>query len=122
MPNVHFKCDNGHEFDKLIQAKHAIFKWCKHCNALTEWMQVLDPHHEHYKAKLCSRCLGNEHLPPMLSTEGDGHKEEVSTECPECGAVSRQHLAYHQYHRAGGDTVADSSLRFHFNYLPASDN
>lgn len=117
MPNLHFQCPNGHEFDKLVTGKNELHKWCKHCDKLTEWITITDTGSDRYKQKVCSKCLGNQHIPPVPTPPSDEAKKTRTETCPECGETADHIIAYHQYGRTGGSTVADSSLRFHFNYL-----
>lgn len=122
MPIYQFKCDNDHEFEKLMQARNELHKWCTHCNRLTEWNQILELHHEHYKQTVCSECLGNKHIPPSKSTKDLKAKKEIQTTCPECGAKATHILRLEVRGRSvGGPGVGDSSVRFHFNYLGPSE-
>jgi len=121
MPNYHFRCPEGHEFDKLVNIKGGIYKWCKYCDKLTQRIEVSDPNEARYHQKVCIECLGNEHCAPVLASKSDAPKIPLKEPCPICGQLAEHVLAYKEYSRPGGSTVADSSLRFHFNYSERSE-
>jgi hypothetical protein len=123
MPMYQFRCPNGHEFEKIVPARHKVVKWCKHCQALTEWIVNNEPHHPAYREKVCSCCLGNDVIPPEAAVRTPEVEKDVCLPCPECGETAEHVLRIEQRsHHPGIQTVADSSVRFHFNWLPASDN
>jgi hypothetical protein len=123
MPMLQFKCLCGQEFEKIIKAKQAHYKWCKHCDRLTQWRIIDDSHHPAYKETVCQDCLGNGHMLPVLSPNGPVLEESITEPCPVCGQAAEHVLRIEaRGHHGGTQTVGDSSVRFHFNYLPASDN
>ncbi len=127
MPMYQFRCPNGHEFEKLVKTYHSLYKWCKYCDKLTVWEVNLDPSSDHYKEKLCSKCLGGSHNLPMLSPDNTTSETAMQKSidpqvCPTCGQQSEHIMRIEKRgSRAGGSTIADSSVRFHFNYMPTSD-
>lgn len=118
MPMLQFKCSEGHEFEKIVPAKQELHKWCKHCDRLTIWREITDPHSELYRQKVCSDCLGNEHVAPMLPPPDVRPKEEFTAICPECGK-NAEHVI--RVELRGKDDIAHSSIRFHFNYMCPTD-
>src|SRR5271170_5169332 len=89
---ISFQCEKGHEFEKLMAPKKEFHKWCQHCDALTQWMEILDPHSQYFKEKVCSECLGSELIKPILSPKDHPYKEAFQTDCPECNGPALQVL------------------------------
>jgi hypothetical protein len=117
MPMLQFVCDCGNEFEKIVPAKKELYKWCNHCNELTVWKVIIEPTLENHKEQVCSSCLGNKHVPPVLSNEVHG-VEEIVEPCPVCGKAAHHVIRVEtRGSRSGGPGVSDSSVRFHFNYL-----
>jgi ssDNA-binding Zn-finger/Zn-ribbon topoisomerase 1 len=118
MPMYQFRCPDGHEFEKIVPARHKIMKWCKHCNELTEWTKISEVHSQFYAQKVCSICLGSDTVPPMPGKHTLVVEEDVSLPCPECGHLAEHVLRIEKRGSHGPETtVADSSVRFHFNWL-----
>jgi hypothetical protein len=123
MPMYQFRCPEGHEFEKIVNIAHEIHKWCKHCNRLTIWKVNLDPHTANYKEKLCSECLGTQYSAPVLPIKGPSVEEGAQEICPTCGKPAEHVLRIEKRgSRFGGPTVANSSVRFHFNYAEPTDS
>lgn len=122
MPIFQFKCENGHEFEKLVWTPSGHFKWCKHCNALTEWVEIRERDSDLYREKVCTQCMGNDDITPMLSNSNPGIPDSVQTDCPECNAKAVRILRIEpRGSHSGGPNIADSSVRFHFNYPEPTD-
>jgi hypothetical protein len=119
MPMLQFKCQCGHEFEKIIKPRHEIHKWCIHCDRLTMWKEIDDPHSELYRQKVCMDCLGNQHVSPVLPTPRTKNETNFAEVCPVCGKLAEHVL---RIETRGKQDIGHSSIRFHFNYLPASDN
>lgn len=124
MPIIQFQCTEGHEFEKLMPQKHEVHRWCTHCNELTKWTVQTDPHAAYYKEKICGQCLGSTIVPPTLTVTCSKIEEALTTACTTCGKEARQIIRLRPIRtsKPGGPTIQDSSVRFHFNYQPASDN
>lgn len=118
MPMVCFLCPDGHEFEKIVPGNKELHKWCKHCDKLTIWMEILEPHAEHYKEKVCSSCMGNQHIPPILSNETHIVEERI-TSCPECGKDAIQVVRIER--RGPKDGIQNHSVVFRFNYMSSDD-
>ncbi len=88
MPALQFRCECGNEFEKIVTNKHTISKWCKHCSSLTVWEEIKDTHDRYYKETVCSRCLGNEHKPPLETPLAPPPQENTEAECPACGKMA----------------------------------
>src|SRR5208337_2577399 len=117
MPVFTFKCECGNEFDKIVTNKHTLSKWCKHCNELTVWEEIKDPHDIYYKETVCSQCLGNQHKPPLETPLAPPPQENTEAECPACGKMAPHVLAVATYgSTATGPNTYCSSLGFRFNY------
>jgi len=118
MPMYQFRCPNGHEFEKIVPARHKVMKWCKHCDALTEWIRINDPQSDLLNQRICSCCFGNDKIPPVSGERSPILEKDISLPCPECGSTAEHILKIEQRGSHGPEaTVADSSVRFHFNYL-----
>jgi hypothetical protein len=114
MPIFQFKCSCGNEFEKIVPAHQELYKWCYHCDHLTTWETIRDPHSTLYKELVCTDCLGNEHVAPLLSPTGPRDEESVTATCEVCGGQAVHILCIEP---RGKDDVSHSSVRFHFNYL-----
>lgn len=123
MPMFQFKCECGNEFEKLIyNAKKELHKWCKHCDKLTEWMTLLEPHDENYKADVCSLCLGNKYIVPIQSPESFQEPKLLVCLCPSCGKEAPQVVKIEvRGTHSGGPNNLDHSVRFHFDYNAESE-
>lgn len=122
MPMLAFKCECGHEFEKIVAAKQALYKWCKHCDSLTTWSTINEAHHIHYKEEVCSRCNGNSHILPTTKNK-KVHEKILREDCPKCGGHADHVVRIERRgSHTGGPTVSDSSVRFNFNYLSPEDS
>lgn len=124
MPIIQFECPEGHQFEKLMPQKNEIYRWCTHCNELTKWTVQSDPHAAYYKEKICGQCLGSTIVPPTLTITGPKAEEILTTDCISCAKLAVQIIQLRPVRtsKPGGPTIQDSSVRFHFNYQPLSDN
>lgn len=119
MPMLQFKCQCGHEFEQIAKAQHEIHKWCNHCDRLTIWKRQDDPEAEGYRQLICSDCFGNQHLLPSLPTPSTKTETGFTATCPVCGKPAEHVL---RVETRGKKDISHSSIRFHFNYLPSTDN
>jgi len=112
MPMLAFKCECGNEFEKIMPAHQELHKWCKHCDKLTIW-KVIDAN------KVCSICMGNEHLVPVPPADRVYVAENIQEACPACGRLSPHVLKIEKrgFHKGTGALANDSSVAFRFNYL-----
>lgn len=117
MPMFVFRCECGNQFEKIVVPKHQLSKWCKHCDALTNWEEIKDPHDIYYKELVCSVCLGNQHKPPVQNNAPPVPEARLSERCPVCGKDAEHVLAIDTYgSTATGPNMYCSSLGFRFNY------
>jgi len=115
MPIYQFRCPDSHEFEALVSVSKAVYKWCKHCNALTERIEIREPHSQYYKEKVCVQCMGNELVPPSVPSSGPKDEEVITRPCPECGKEAVHILCVEQ--RAGENAMNPlPSVAFRFNY------
>lgn len=112
MPIYHFKCECGNEFERFINIEGGFYKWCRACENLTQWIVVEDKSSELCGEKVCVVCFMGA-APP---------EKTITQECPQCQKQADHILHYETHKRKGGSTVADSSLRFHFDYFEPTDN
>ena len=113
MPMLAFHCDNcSNEFEKIMPAHKKLYKWCTHCNQLTSW-EIINGE------KVCNTCLGSKYIPPVSPSTDIKVEESIQETCPKCKQLANHVLRIEARgkHKGQGTTVADSSVRFHFNYI-----
>jgi hypothetical protein len=113
VPLLVFKCEAcSNEFEKIMPAHKELHKWCKHCDKLTIWVETIGQ-------KVCSICMGNEHLAPMSTDSSLDVEKGIQEICPACGKLANHVLRIEKrgFHKGAGATANDSSVSFRFNYL-----
>jgi protein-arginine kinase activator protein McsA len=118
MPILAFHCDScDNEFEKIVSNKQQLFKWCNHCQLVTPWETDIDQNSQFYKEEICSACLGNKYKVPVRRNARPNNQESVHQDCPSCGKEARHILRVERRgNTSTGPSVANSSVRFQFNY------
>lgn len=117
MPVFTFRCECGNEFDKIVKNEKELWKWCKHCDNLTKWIEIRDPHSIYYKEVVCGDCMGNQNIVPVPPADGPKVEQTVVAICPSCGKEAPHVLAIATYgSTCTGPNMYCSSLGFRFNY------
>jgi hypothetical protein len=118
MPILTFLCSCGHEFEKIMPAHQALYKWCNICDKLTTW----DTKNVH-KIVQCSICSKDKLTKSVSTTDSDPIEDAPKAICPSCGGLANHQIRIERRGgHIGGPNIKDSSVVFRFNYLSPEDS